>query len=126
MSLSRKIARPALEFSPPVQYWYDRAHAYKALLRIKSGEHPHTDISRVIRMAHREGIPHPRTITAEQCWDGLAACKLRQAGLQKLAPGLRQQFVGEQLISAQQRGDTAREKAIKECMQIERSRNLWK
>ncbi len=122
----RKIARPALEFSPPVQYWYDRAHAYKVLLRILSGEHQHIDVSRAIRMAHRKGIKHPRSLTAEQCRDGLAACKLRQAGLRKLAPGLRQQFIGEQLSKAQQRGDAARERAIKARMQLERSRNLWK
>ncbi len=102
----RKLAR-ALEFSPPVQYWYDRAHAYKVLLCIKSGEHRHIDVSRAVRMAHRKGIPHPRTLTAEKCRDGLAACKLRQAGLRKLAPGLRQQFVSKQLIRAQQRGDAA-------------------
>lgn len=72
----RKILKPALDYSPPVQFWYDRAHAYKVLLRIKSGEGRRIDISRAIRMAHRKKIPNPRTLTAEQCRDGLAACKL--------------------------------------------------
>ena len=122
----RKIAHPAMEFSPPVQYWYDRAHAYKVLLRIKSGDHPHIDVSHAIQMAHRKGIPHPCDLTAEQCHDGLAACKLRQNALRKLAPGLRQQFLEEKLSKAIQHGHTTRERAIRECIQREWSRNTWK
>ena len=76
-------------------------------------------------MALRKKIPNPRTLTAEQCRDGLAACKLRQAHLRRIAPGLRQQFTWECLQSAQQAGNTDREKAIKERMQIERSKKLW-
>ena len=122
----RKIARPALEFSPPVQYWYDRAHAYKALIRLKSNQAKYIDASRVMRMAHRKGIKNPRTITIEQCKDGLAACKLRQNGLRQIAGGLRQQFTEQQLIAAQRHGDVAREKAIKERMMHERNKKLWK
>ena len=122
----RKIARPALEFSPPVQYWYDRAHAYKALIRLKTNQGKYTDASRVVRMAHRKGILNPRTITVEQCRDGLAACKLRQNGLRKIAGGLRQQFTEQQLFAAQNRGDSAREKAIKERMMLERNKKLWR
>ncbi len=122
----RKIARPALEFSPPVQYWYDRAHAYKALIRLKTNQGKYTDASRVVRMAHRKGILNPRTITVEQCRDGLAACKLRQNGLRKIAGGLRQQFTEQQLFAAKNRGDSAREKAIKERMMLERNKKLWR
>ena len=77
-------------------------------------------------MAHRKKIPHPRTLTVEQCRDGLAACKLRQTHLRKIAPGLRSQFVGECLQAAILLGDTARERAIRERMQIERNKKLWK
>jgi hypothetical protein len=114
-----RLSLPALEFSPLVQYWYDRAHAYRALLRVKTKEDTHTDVSRVIWMAHRKGIPNPCTLMAEQCRDGLAACKLRHRSLGTLVPGLCQQFLGECSVAAQRRGDSARENAIKERMMIE-------
>lgn len=122
----RKILKPALDYSPPIQFWYDRAHAYKVLLRIKTGEGRRVDVSRAIRMAHRKKIPNPRTLTAEQCRDGLAACKLRQATLRRLAPSLRTQFIGERLASAIAAGDTQREQAIRTRMQLERNKKLWK
>ena len=37
-STCQKILKPALEFSPTVQFWYDRAHTYILLIKIKSGE----------------------------------------------------------------------------------------
>lgn len=122
----RKLLKPALEFSPPIQFWYDRAHAYKALIHFKTGKGKRMDLSRVIRLAHRKKIPNPCTLTVEQCRDGLAACKLRQAHLRRIAPSLRQQFTWECLMAAEKSGNAERERAIKERMQIERSRTLWK
>lgn len=34
----RKLLMPAAEFSPPIQYWYDKIHAYEALIRRKEGK----------------------------------------------------------------------------------------
>jgi len=35
----RKILRPESDFSPTIQMWYDRIHAYLQLIRLKEGRH---------------------------------------------------------------------------------------
>jgi hypothetical protein len=103
----RKILKPALEFSPTVQFWYDRAHAYILLIKIKSGKaKTHTDISRAIRFAARKNIPDPRSLTLEQCKDGLTACKLRQKELRRMSTSLRRQFAQSIISDATAAGDT--------------------
>lgn len=77
-------------------------------------------------MALRKRIPNLCTVTVEQCRNGLAACKLRQTHLRKIASGLRSQFVGERLQAAIIAGDTARERAIRERMEIKHNKKLWK
>ena len=126
-SSCRKILKPALEFSPTVQYWYDRAHAYILLIRIKSGKaRRYTDVSRAIRFAARKNIQEPRSLTLEQCMDGLTACRIRQKELRRVSTSLRRRF-GQQLIhSAQVSSNKARERAVKERMQRERSSSIWK
>ena len=34
----RKIMMPEAEFSPPIQHWYDKIHAYQALIKRKEGK----------------------------------------------------------------------------------------
>ena len=35
----RKFLTPAAEYSPAIQHWYDRIHAYMDLLKLKQGTH---------------------------------------------------------------------------------------
>lgn len=37
--------RPAADYSPPIQWWYDRIHAYESLLLLQSGTKKHMDKS---------------------------------------------------------------------------------
>ena len=126
-STCRKLLKPALEFSPTVQFWYDRAHAYIMLIKIKSGiARKHTDISRAMRFAARKKIPNPRLLTLEQCQDGLTACKLRQKELRRTSTSLRRQFTQSIVSNATASGDTARAKAMRERMQRERNTSIWR
>ena len=34
----RKIMTPESEYSPQIQHWYDRIHAYMDLLKLKEGK----------------------------------------------------------------------------------------
>ena len=106
----RKILKPALEFSPTTQYWYDRAHAYQLLIRIKNGKlKKYTDVSRAIWFAARKQIPDPRHLTLQQCEDGLLACRQRQKELKNVSASLRRKFQSTSSANANLRSDTIRE-----------------
>ena len=83
-----KILKPAMEFSPPIQYWYNRIHAYRKLISIKKDKGKYVDVSRAIRSAKRKGIKEPKSLSIEQCQEGIAYAKDRQKQLCKSAGGL--------------------------------------
>jgi hypothetical protein len=39
---TKKILRPDNDFSPTIQMWYDRIHAYLQLIRMKKGKTSNT------------------------------------------------------------------------------------
>lgn len=126
-SQCRKLYTPSLEFSPTIQYWYDRAHAYQQLIKIKEGKaKKYTDISRAIKFAAKKNIPNPRTLTLQQCIIGLAACKLHQKDLRKSSSSLRRQFQLSSSSNALAAGDTDRGSAIRERMRREQSISTWR
>lgn len=127
-AMCRKIAKPSLPYSPTTSFWYDQIHAYRTLIRIKTGvAGPGTDISRAVRTAFRKRIPSPRLLSVAQCWDGIKAARLHQKNiLEKTANGERKRYLSNQAISASRRGDTATEKAIHHRMKQEHDRNIWK
>lgn len=109
----RKITKPALPYSPAVTFWYDQIHAYQTLIRIKSGTAgEHTDVSRAIRTAHRKKILNPRSITIDQCMDGIKVARAHQRELTETAEGERKDFLAKLARTAKMQGDEAREKAI--------------
>ena len=119
----RKIHRCALEFSPPVQYWWNRAQAYKRLIAHKEGRH--VDLSRAVRRAGRHNIDNPRELSLEQCHDGLKYCKARQRTLRKSAKGLRKVHLRDRYLAAQSSGRTDKARAIKQRMEHEFSKRMW-
>ncbi len=127
-SRCRKITKPSLPYSPTTSFWYDQIHAYRTLIRIKTGvAGPGTDVSRAIRTALRKKIPNPRLLTVAQCWDGIKAARLHQKNiLNKTADGERKQYLSKQATSAGRRGDTSTERAIHQRMKQEHDRNIWK
>jgi hypothetical protein len=65
----RKILRPESNFSPTVQMWYDRIHAYLQLIRMKVGKMKNT--ANILRFACRQHINAPEEPTLDKLKDGL-------------------------------------------------------
>lgn len=127
-SKCRKITKPTLPYSPTTSFWYDQIHAYRTLIRIKTGAAgPGTDVSRAVRTALRKKIPTPRLLTVAQCWDGIKAARLHQKNiLAKTANGERKHYLTNQAKAAAHKGDSTTEKAIHQRMKQEHDRNVWK
>ena len=52
----RKILTRVADFSLQIQHWYDKIHAYLALLRLKGGNHPNMNQANTYRFAKRKDI----------------------------------------------------------------------
>ena len=52
----RKFKTPAAEFSPIIQHWYDRIHAYMDLLKLKQGTQKYMNKGNARRNARRRNI----------------------------------------------------------------------
>ncbi len=83
----RKILRPDDDFSPTIQMWYNRIHAYLQLIRLKEGKTE--NMGNILRFAHRQHINDPKGLMMEEPRDGLQLTRIRRADLRKQAKGLR-------------------------------------
>ncbi len=72
----RKILRPDSNYSPTVQMWYDRIHAYLQLICIKEGKTKNN--GNIIRFAVRTNIQDPVNLTREELKDGLRYCQIQK------------------------------------------------
>ncbi len=70
----RKILRPDSDYSPTIQMWYDRIHAYLQLIRLKEGKAK--NVGNVMRFAVRTNIQTPKKLTMEELKDGLRYCQI--------------------------------------------------
>jgi hypothetical protein len=68
----RKILQPESNFSPTIQMWYDRIHAYLQLIRLKEGNASNAGI--IVRFAKRKHIERLEKLTMEELKDGLQFC----------------------------------------------------
>jgi hypothetical protein len=55
----RKIFRPECNYSPTIQMWYDRIHAYLQLIRMKEGKTRNT--GNILRFARKQHIETRRS-----------------------------------------------------------------
>ena len=67
----RKILTPVADFSPQIQHWYDKIHAYLALLRLKEGKHPNMNQANTYRFTKRKDIEKPRALSLQELKDSL-------------------------------------------------------
>jgi hypothetical protein len=95
----RKILRPDSDYSPTVQMWYDRMHAYLQMIRLKEGKAK--NVGNIIRFAARTSIQTPDKLTMEELKDGLRYFRIRKAELRNQAKGLRKVHLRDCLIDAQ-------------------------
>jgi hypothetical protein len=119
----RKILRPDSDYSPTVQMWYDRIHAYLQLIRLKEGKAKNA--GNVIRFAMRTSIQTPDKLTMEELKDGLRYCRIRKAELRNQAKGLRKVHLRDCLIDAQTKKQHDRVRDIKQKINREESKRMW-
>ncbi len=65
----RKILRPDNDFSPTIQMWYDRIHAYLQLIRMKKGKT--SNMGNILRFARCQHINNPEGLMMEELQDRL-------------------------------------------------------
>jgi hypothetical protein len=70
----RKILRPESNYSPTIQMWYNRIHAYLQLIRMKEGNAK--NIGNILQFAQRQHIEHPDQLTMEELKDGLQLTRI--------------------------------------------------
>jgi hypothetical protein len=70
----RKILRPDSNYSPAVQMWYDRIHAYLQLICMKDEKTKNN--GDLIRFAVHTNIQHPVNLTMEELKDGFKYCQI--------------------------------------------------
>ena len=121
----RKLLKPDMEFSPTIQYWYDRIHAYRQLIKIRKNNGSNIDRSRAVRTAKRKKIKDPKGLSIAQCKDGITYAKNRQKTLKRQATGLRKVHLRDRLIAARHQDDPVKEKAIKLRIEREYSKKVW-
>jgi hypothetical protein len=83
----RKILWPDNNFSPTIQMWYNRIHAYFRPIRMKEGKTK--NMGNILRFAHHQHINNPKGLTMKELWDVLQFARIRRADLQKQSKGLR-------------------------------------
>ena len=100
----RKFLTSAAEYSPALQHWYDRIHAYMDLLKLKQGTHKYMNKGNVRRNAKRRYIKNPACLTVEEIQDALWYCRIRASDLRKQAKSLRKAHLRNCLVAAQEKG----------------------
>ena len=108
---------PAAEFSPPIQFWYNKIHAYEALIQRKEGKTVNN--TNTLRFAKRKEIKNAGSLSMVQLKDGLHFSKNRKKQLNKQAKGLRKINLRDCLIRAQEDGDEAKQKCGNKMFLVE-------
>ena len=109
----RKILRPESDFSPTIQLWYNRIHAYLQLICLREGKTRNAGGGNILQFARWQHIEHPEALTMDELKDGLQFARIRKADLRKQAKGLRKVHLRDCLIDAQTKNQHKRVAAIK-------------
>ena len=122
----RKILRPASEYSLPIQYWYDKIHAYENLITLKEGTKKYMNKSGVIKFAKKHMIESPHTLTVDECKDGLRFARIQQRRIRRQAKGLRRAHMRDCLLTAITNKKEEAVKEIKQKINREQTRSHWR
>ncbi len=119
------ILWPVSDFSPIIQMWYNRIHAYLQLIRLKKGNASNT--GNIVRFAKRKHIERPEELTMEKLKYGLQFCQIRKTELRKQARGLRKVHLRlrDCLLDAQSKRQNEHAKAIKQKLHQEENKRMW-
>jgi hypothetical protein len=119
----KKILQPDDNFSPTIQMWYSRIHAYFQLIRMK--EEKKNNTRNILRFAWCQHINKPEELTMEELQDGLQFARIRKADLRKQAKGLRKVHLWNCLINAIKKKQKSPAAAIKQKINREDSKQMW-
>ncbi len=119
----RKVLRPDSNYSPTVQMWYDRIHAYLQLICMKEGKTKNN--GNIIQFAVRTNIQDPVNLTMEELKGGLRYCQIQKAELGQQAKGLRKVHLQDCLIDVQTKKQHKRIRDIKQTINREESKQMW-
>ncbi len=119
----RKILRPDSDYSPTVQMWYDRIHAYLQLIRMKEGKSKNN--GNIIGFPVHTNIQYPANLTMEELKDDLRYCHIRKEELRQQAKGLRKVHLCNCLIDAQTKKQDKRVRDFKQTIYQEESKRMW-
>jgi hypothetical protein len=119
----QKILQPESNFSPTIQLWYNRIHAYLQLIRLKEGNA--SNAGNIVRFAKQKHIKRPKKLTMEELKDGLQFCRTRKAELQKQAKGLRKVHLRDCVLDAQSKNQNKHAQAIKQKLHHNESKRMW-
>ncbi len=72
----RKILHPDWDYSPTVQMWYDRIHAYPQLIRMEDGKAK--NIGNIIHLARCTNVKGPDKLTMEEPKDSIWYCRIQK------------------------------------------------
>ncbi len=73
----RKVLRPESGYSPTIQMWYNRIHAYLQLIRMKEGNAK--NIGNTLSFAWQQHIEHPEQLTMDKLKDRLQLAHIQKA-----------------------------------------------
>ncbi len=107
-----KLLQPDDDFSPTIQMWYDRIHAYLQLIWMKEGKMNNT--RNILRYARQQHINKPEELTMEKLQDVLQFAWIREADIQKQAKRLRKVHPQNCLINAMEKKQKSCAAAIKQ------------
>jgi hypothetical protein len=119
----RKILWPDSSFSPTIQIWYDRIHAYLQLIRLKEGKSQ--NVGNIMRFAKGKHIKHPKALTLDELKDGLQLTQIRKLELRQQAKGLCKVHLQDCLIDSQDKHDCKRATKIKQKIHQEETKRMW-
>ena len=121
----RKILKPESAFSPPIKFWYDKIHAYQALVRMKEGTHPHMNCRHAIRTALRKNITDPYLLTIKECQESIRLAKIQQREVRKVDVEHRKSHLAQCLQIAIDKDDQSRQNEITKRMRAEHNKRVW-
>ena len=74
----RKTLTSVADFSPQIQHWYNKIHAYLALIRLKEGNHPIMNQANTYHFENRKDLKKPRVLSLQKLKDSLQICRIHQ------------------------------------------------
>ena len=119
----RKLNAGHYEFSLQVKEWLDRCHAFRALLRLKSGKKVRNK-GNVRRFALRCGIPNPMQHSEKELAWMYRQCRASTKNLMAESPWICKEFLSKLLQEATREGKVEEETRIKGILRNESQKKI--